>query len=156
MKERIMEENRENHTESEKKQESRIADVMKEFHRGTMWEFQGGEMAALALEDTTAKILNYYVVQDRAWEHGKVEDFISMDEGSGDYTVYALCSDGVVLMIPDHELDEPTIINFQNQRVKMIHHMPKQVKDTEELADRILAEKDRLLDELEKGNYQRV
>ena len=63
---------------------------------------------------------------DRAWEHGKVEDFISMDEGSGDYTVYALCSDGVVLMIPDHELDEPTIINFQNQRVRMIHHMPKQ------------------------------
>ena len=41
MKERIMEENRENHTESEKKQESRIADVMKEFHRGTMGVSQG-------------------------------------------------------------------------------------------------------------------
>jgi hypothetical protein len=143
-------------TEASGKSVSRIADVMKEFHKGTMWEFQGGEMAELALEDTGAKILNYYVVHDRLWEHGKVEDFISMDEGSGNYTVYALCSDGVVLMIPDHELDEPCIINFRNQRVKMIHNMPKQVKDTEELADRILAEKDRLLEELEKGNYQRM
>jgi hypothetical protein len=128
----------------------RIADIMKEFHRGTWWETQNGQMVELAIEDTHAKITNYYVVHDRAWTHGAVVDFVDMDEGTGKYTVYALCTDGTVLAVPEEELDEPAVITFEGQSFQMVHHLPKEVEDTAELGKRILREKDRVWEEYEK------
>lgn len=131
-----------------------MADIMKEFHRGTWWETNKGEMAELAIEDTHAKITNYYVLHDRAWTHGAVVDFIDMDEGSGTYTVYALCTDGTVLAVPEEELDNPVTVTYEEQKVQMVRHLPREIEDTAELGRRILAEKDRTMDEYEKQKGQ--
>ena len=131
-----------------------MADIMKEFHRGTEWELNNGEMAALAIEDTHAKITNYYVIHDRAWTHGAVVDFIDMDEGTGRYTVYALCTDGTVLAVPEEDLDEPVTVTYGDQRIQMVRHLPKEIENTAELGRRILAEKDRTMAEYEKQKAQ--
>ena len=131
-----------------------MADIMKEFHRGTWWEVNKGEMAELAIEDTHAKITNYYVLHDRAWTHGAVVDFIDMDEGTGTYTVYALCTDGTVLSVPEEELDNPVTVTCGDQKVQTVRHLPKEIENTAELGRRILAEKDRTMAEYEKQKEQ--
>jgi len=128
----------------------KIADIMKEFHRGTWWESRNGQMAELAIEDTHAKITNYYVIHDRVWDHGAVVDFIDMDEGTGKYTVYALCTDGTVLAVPEEELDEPMTVTWEGQSFQSVRRLPREVEDTADLGRRILAEKDRLWDAYEK------
>lgn len=126
---------------------SRIAETMREFHRGTMWEFDR-RMTELALEDTEAKIKNYYVLHDLPWPHGRIRDFVSMDEGTGHYQVYVLWEDGAVLQIADTELDEAADVAYHGQYTRAIQTEPAAVEDTDVLADRLLAEKDRLLAEM--------
>lgn len=126
---------------------SHISDAMKAFHENTMWIVNNGMMADLAIEDTNNKVINWFVMHKQEWKHGEIVDFISMDEGTGIYTVYALCTDDTVLAIPEEELDNPEKFEINGHHTSMVRTRPQEItgEDADQLADRVLDERERIM-----------